>query len=272
MIDLRCGDWRDVLGDVECDALICDPPYSARTDKGYRSATDYKEIVAFERKDRVRKNKRKVSTGGPISAGRFELPYAPITEEWARAFVESWATRARDWMVIFGDHVSHAWFESAMSACGLITFAPVPWVRTDSAPRFNADGPASSCEWIAIGRHKGLPRVRLSRPGFYLGTIHDEKIVTGGKPLWLMRAIVRDYSRPGDIVCDPCAGGATTLLAAAMEGRCAVGAEMDPATYAKAMKRVARGYTPLLPGMERKPVQQPLALEQLSADDGAEGT
>ena len=66
------------------------------------------------------------------------------------------------------------------------------------------------------------------------------------KPLWLMRAIIRDYTRPGDLVCDPCAGGGTTLLAAAMEGRRAVGAEIDPKTYALAQKRIARGYTPTM--------------------------
>ncbi len=66
----------------------------------------------------------------------------------------------------------------------------------------------------------------------------------GGKPLWLMRSLVRDYSRPGDLICDPCAGGGTTLLAAATEGRRAVGAEMDPKHYEIARKRFAAGYTP----------------------------
>jgi len=42
-------------------------------------------------------------------------------------------------------------------------------------------------------------------------------MIIGGKPMWLMRALVRDYSRPGNLVCDPCAGGATTLIAAAIE-------------------------------------------------------
>ena len=59
-----------------------------------------------------------------------------------------------------------------------------------------------------------------------------------------MQAIVRDYSRPGDLICDPCAGGATTLIAAATEGRRAVGAEMDPKTYALAQARIAKGHTP----------------------------
>ena len=58
-----------------------------------------------------------------------------------------------------------------------------------------------------------------------------------------MRAIVRDYSEPGDLVVDPCAGGGTTLLAAVMEGRRAIGAEMDPATFDKAVARLRKGYT-----------------------------
>ncbi len=32
MIDLRLGDWKKALADVETvDAIICDPPYGART-------------------------------------------------------------------------------------------------------------------------------------------------------------------------------------------------------------------------------------------------
>lgn len=49
-----------------------------------------------------------------------------------------------------------------------------------------------------------------------------------GKPEWLMRALVRDYSRAGDLVCDPLAGYGTTLHAAIAEGRRAIGSERDP--------------------------------------------
>jgi DNA modification methylase len=65
----------------------------------------------------------------------------------------------------------------------------------------------------------------------------------GEKPLSLMRTLVRDYSRPDDLVCDPFAGSGTTLLAAAMEGRSAIGAEMDPKTYELAVRRLSKGYT-----------------------------
>jgi DNA modification methylase len=63
--------------------------------------------------------------------------------------------------------------------------------------------------------------------------------VQGAKPLDLMRAIVRDYARPDDLVCDPCSGGATTLIASVIEGRRAIGSELDPVTHAKALNRIA---------------------------------
>jgi DNA modification methylase len=59
-----------------------------------------------------------------------------------------------------------------------------------------------------------------------------------------MQALVCDYSRPNDLIIDPYAGSGTTLLAAAIEGRRCIGAEMDPNTYDLAVKRLSAGYTP----------------------------
>ena len=70
--------------------------------------------------------------------------------------------------------------------------------------------------------------------------------MTGAKPLDMMRAIVRDYSRPGWTVVDPFAGSGTTLLAAAMEGRTAIGSEVDPNTHAIASDRLAKEFQPSL--------------------------
>jgi DNA modification methylase len=47
-------------------------------------------------------------------------------------------------------------------------------------------------------------------------------------------------------VCDPCAGAASTLIAAVTENRRAIGAEVDKNTHAVAKKRLAQGYTPSL--------------------------
>ena len=59
-----------------------------------------------------------------------------------------------------------------------------------------------------------------------------------------MQSIVRDYSRPGDLVCDPFCGSGTTAIAALQEGRRFVGSEAKPEHHAIAMRRIAKGYTP----------------------------
>lgn len=69
---------------------------------------------------------------------------------------------------------------------------------------------------------------------------HDPERRVGGKPLWLMRALVTDYTVPGEVVYDPCAGSATTLIAAAMEGRWAIGCEPDREAYEAACRRLDR--------------------------------
>lgn len=222
-IELRLGDYREVLADVRPDAVICDPPYSDRTHGGVRTATTFRNYD--KRTDRIQN----------------VIVYDRITEKWAADFVAFWAARDPWWWALFGDHVSNRWWENAQRAAGLQTFAPVPWVRTNAPPRFQGDGPQSACEWLAVARARRKVRSPGSRPGFYISAIESaDQVVVGGKPLGLMRGVVRDYSEPGDLVCDPCAGGATTLIAAALEGRRAIGAELDPETFAKACARIER--------------------------------
>jgi site-specific DNA-methyltransferase (adenine-specific) len=235
-VELRLGSYLDVLGDVEPDAVITDPPYSERTSAGQWSGT--------------------VGCGkGPRGGG---IQYRFVTPEWWAAWADRWLTSGALWCVAFGDHLSAHWALEAWAERGWYTFNPAIWVKTDAAPRLHADGPSPQHETIAIAR----PRRRLARaekfyrPGWYQGGGRSGKTgLIGGKPPWLMRALVRDYSRPGDLVCDPCAGGATTLIAAALEGRRAIGAEIDPETYAKACARIERhALTPPLPGLERAPM------------------
>lgn len=60
------------------------------------------------------------------------------------------------------------------------------------------------------------------------------------KPLSLMRWLVRLVTPPGGLVLDPFAGSGSTLVAAAHEGRAAVGVERDPVFAAAAAERLAR--------------------------------
>lgn len=58
------------------------------------------------------------------------------------------------------------------------------------------------------------------------------------KNLNLIKNIINDLSRPGELVFDPCAGSGTTLIAAHETGRNFLGCEKDKVFYEKAIKRV----------------------------------
>ena len=99
-----------------------------------------------------------------------------------------------------------------------------------------------------MGGAHGLPRPRTkefiggwTRPGGYCGGRGTDAHI-GGKPLWAMSRIVRDYTRPGDLVVDPCAGFGTTGVAALGldRGLTFLGAELDGETAGTAAARLAQ--------------------------------
>lgn len=107
--------------------------------------------------------------------------------------------------------------------------------------------------WHAKRRAHGL-----APKGAYVGG-RESKPVVGGKPLWLMAEIVRDYTAPGDLVVDPCAGGGTTLVAAMEAGRVAIGCEPDAGRYEIAAQRMAAAR---VIGARRSAGQMCLAMEE----------
>jgi len=231
--DLRHGRYQDVLGDVECDALIVDAPYSARTHGGH-DAGIANETAGYVRSDGTSRHYE----------GRKQINYDGWTPDDVADFGAFWAERCRGWWVTITDHVLAPVWADVMAQQGLYVFAPLPWFAPGSRVRLAGDGPSSWTCWIIVGRPRqgedrnGRPYSKWGTlPGGYVYT-QERSVVVGNKPLSLMQALVSDYSRPGDTVCDPCAGGGTTLLAARKLGRHAIGAEMDPDTHRKASARL----------------------------------
>lgn len=212
-IDARCGDWRAVLADVESvDALLSDPPYSERTHAGALDATTLERGV----------------TG-----------YKAWAEDDAIEFLRAWEPRVRSWIVIHTDDVlaplMRAWLEEA----GRYTFPIVPVLQ--QSPRITGDGPGSPGHFLVVARPREKRFLSWGSLPCWYESPRDGSFVRGGKPLGLMRAIVRDYTKPGDLVVDPFCGGGTTALACAMEGRRCITSEVDVSTFEAALARLSRG-------------------------------
>ena len=100
-------------------------------------------------------------------------------------------------------------------------------------------------ERIYVFTRKGFEHARFfhnERPGcsdiwrfsrdYTRGLKHDARY-----PLELARRCIRLWSRPGDTVCDPYSGSGTTMIAAFLEERKFIGAELMPEHFNEAVKR-----------------------------------
>jgi len=225
MIDLRLGRWQDTLAEVTtCDAVISDSPYSRRTHEGHNAMEE--QTVAL--------------TG---QSTREAIAYSEFTAAHIGEFVSSWAPRCTGWFASMTSHDLIPAWEGAYRSVGLLSFAPVPIIQ--KRPRLVGDGPSSWAVYLMVAR----PRTRHMAtwgclPGAYDAPTVKGAGIAGCKPLGLMRAIVRDYSRPGDLIVDPFCGSGTTAIAAASESRRCITSEELPDHYEIARKRIARGYTP----------------------------
>ena len=248
---LRLGRYQDVLADVTCDALIFDPPYSAKTHKGHN----------------LRRWNETANAAGRKGYGGRDISYGHWTPEDVAECVAFWAPRNRGWWAVMSDDILAPVWRETLAGAGLYSFAPIPCVIIGMTCRMSGDGPSSWAVYLNVARPKGREFIGKTqprggtRPGAYVapaeietecacelphgayilkgrGGAREEEHI-GGKPLELMRQIVRDYSLAGDLIADPCAGYATTGIAAMELGRRFVGAEVDPATALKGLGRLS---------------------------------
>ncbi len=200
------GDCLEVMAGMEpgsIDAVITDPPYSERVHRAHNKA--------------VRDSDRR------------SIPYNWWTAETVAAFVCAIVRVSRGWLVALSDSNLVSDYDSAFAGCGLITFQPVPCVISGMAVRLAGDGPSSWAVYANVARPRALYRWG-TLPGAYTGPRERQPHI-GGKPIWLMRSLIADYTRPGDTVIDPCCGSGTTGAVCVEMGRNFIGIEIDP-TYA----------------------------------------
>lgn len=205
------------------DLLCTDTPYSKRTHSGH---------------------------DGTLPGGRRALSYVYWTPDDVARFVDTWRPLTRGWFVSITDHVLWPEWQRRAEQAGLYAgFPPVPLVITGSRIRLRGDGPSPWSYFLMVARPPELVSWGTLR-GAYVGK-REKLPISGGKPIWAMREIVADYSRPGDVVCDPCCGAGTTLVGSLLEGRLAIGS--DP--VARAIMKAETRVNSVLAGVVPEPVE-----------------
>ena len=243
--EIWCGDSLDAEQVAEIMAgrvarLLCvDAPYSPKTHDGHKNgkltadrAATFAKAHAENSTKESRYSARKSAAG---ESGRRDINYDAWTLDDVNAFNAIWVPRTSGWCVSITDDVLSTAWRSSFDAAGLYSFAPLPLVETGSRVRMTGDGPSNWTCWIVVAR----PRTREfasfgTLPGAYvqpaerdINSLGGSDRVVGGKPLRSMIAIVRDYSREGDLVVDPCVGGGTCASAAKTIGRRFIGIDRD---------------------------------------------
>lgn len=222
--DLFLGDGIEALeqrAPDSCDHLITDPPYSAHTHENQRSGSKATKRAIAESRD---------------------PGFAHLAPADRRRVAVAAARVVRGWTVIFTDAEGIGGWREDIVAAGLEHIRVGAWIREGGAPQFTGDRPAAGFEAIMIAHRPGkkvwngggrqaLWRHPIVKKG--QGRLHPTE-----KPLGLMRALLRDFTNPGEVVLDPFAGSGSTIAACIEMGRLGYGWEQDPAHHAKALVRL----------------------------------
>jgi len=226
--EVTIGDCRLILGDCRevlptlpmVDAVIVDPPYSARTHAGHDSG----------------------SRPGRDGGERVELGYAHLTTQDVKALAAEYALLCKGWIVWMTDSHLTITVRQSLEAVGRYAFAPLPFYQPGRSVRLSGDGPCSWTDYIVVARTRAQSKWGTLPGGYVAGPGWNDKARMGGKPTHLMRALVSDYSRPGDLVLDTHMGAGTTGVACALEGRRFIGVEIDRDAFDIACERIDNAY------------------------------
>lgn len=217
---LYLGDCLSILPALNLvDHVISDPPYE----------DELHAAVGRIRRADGRVMVQNLGFGG-VNADR-----AAIAAECARI--------SQGWCILFTLAEGVRAWRDELQAVGAKYDTCLAWVKPDSTPRMNGQGPARVFEcavtaWCASGYRSWNAG---GKRGVYTYLVNNSER-TGQhpteKPRRLMAELVADFTKPGQSICDPFMGSGTTGVAAVQAGREFIGIEQDTAHFALACRRI----------------------------------
>jgi len=206
-VKLYLGDCLEILPTLEAgsvDAVITDPPYGTKRDKGFTGSAPFRG-----------------GNGKPIKRRRY-------SGDWDnnRPSIECFEEMQRVSKIafIFGGN-----YFADLLPQGTHW---VVWDKLNTMPTFG------DCEliWTNSSR-KSVKKITCEYNGL-LGK-REERYHPTQKPETLMRQLISTYTQEGDTILDPFMGSGTTGVACVQTGRNFIGIEIEPKYYEIAEKRIA---------------------------------
>lgn len=239
-VTLYLGDMLDVLPSLRVDHVISDPPYEDEMHAAFGSA-------------------RAIRTDGKKRSRHSEIGFEGVNAN-RSLFACAMTEASQGWVIIFSlAEGIRAWRDDIQSAGGKWD-QTIFWIKPDSTPRFNGQGPARGAECAAVAwSGKGHRRWNAGgKRGVYT---HCVNVGRQGehpteKPTSLMVEIVADFTRLGETICDPFMGSGTTGVACVRERRAFIGIERDPKWFDLACRRISDELK--RPRLDLKPTPKPV--------------
>jgi DNA modification methylase len=232
LVTLFHGDCRDILPELAgIQHVITDPPYAEHVHSAARSR---RIVSANDRGGRY----------GADTRRNVDLGFEHLDPELRAVCAEQFARLAERWVLTFSDVESAPLWRGDLVGAGLDYVRTGAWVKLGCTPQFSGDRPAAGFEAITIchpaGRKRwnGGGRHAVWAVPIVLRRGAEPRLHPTQKPDGLMRALVDQFTDPGESILDPFAGSGTTLVAAAYLGRRAIGIEQSEAHCETAAKRL----------------------------------
>jgi DNA modification methylase len=214
------GDCRDIapaLPKASVDLIISDPPYGVRWRSGFRTL-QFEEIA---------------NDDGSLDVPEVFDDILPVLREARHAYIfgrfdwsKSKKLRATTELIWDKEQVGPGDLTLPWGpAHEILTFGV--HIKSDANAK---DGYGRLSAKMRKGSVLRVPRLNSNATG-----LHQTE-----KPVALLRILVESSSCFDDVVFDPFMGSGSTLVAAAIEGRGAVGIDLDEANCEKAIKRLAQ--------------------------------
>jgi site-specific DNA-methyltransferase (adenine-specific) len=189
-----CKDGMAMIPDKAIDLVLTDPPYGIKAGG------------AGERANSLRGNAKATTRDYGVVDWDNSIPSKETFNEMFRV--------SKDQAVFGGNYFTENLFNSPC------------WIVWD---KNNGDNDYADCELVWTSFKSAVRKFKYTWHGMIQENMKDKDIRfhPTQKPVELMRWILENYSKPGDLICDPFAGSFTTARACKDLGRDFIGFELD---------------------------------------------